>query len=200
MLTGAMKRSKLSIALVALLAIAMMMGFTGFVGVDKAFAVTDLVVKEDGTTVATLTAAQIDAITGSGNWTYSSLNNFGTKKFYSTKGTPLNNIATYCGIDFDEVGSIEIKDSTGYTKSFSKAQLFPSTSLFYYPYLVEGYTTDWEVVPTILATAYKEAKKDYTGLSTTDCLRLFRGQAALNDVNSADLVKSVAEVNFIPAP
>ncbi len=131
--------------------------------------------------------------------TYSSLNSFGSKKYYSTAGASLADVLAAGGIDSSELVSavsIEITMDDDVTTTFSKVLLL-GTPLYYYPNLSSDSTIGVDQIDTIIATVAKTVKEDYTGLSTADCLRLFRGQATLTDVNNSDFAKWITEINLI---
>jgi len=202
MLAGAIKSQRWSKLLGVLLVLTLVAGVVGFAGANSVYAATTSVdIYLDGQLQGTVDDSDISGLASYGNRTYSAVNSFGTKKFYSTAGASLADILAAGGVTSQEladVDSIEVTTEDNVTASFSKALLL-GTDLYYYPNLTSNPpSTDGAVlVPTIIATAAKQAKEDYTGLSTADCLRLFRGQSALDDVNNPDFAKWITQINLI---
>lgn len=200
MFTGVIRAQRWSKLLGVLLVLAMVLSIVGFVGANSAYAATtQVVVKYNGSTVDTVDTSEISSLASYGYRTYSTKNCQDTVKFYSTHGATLADILSYAGITSAQLANtstIEITSTDGSVEL--DKDLLLDDSLYYYPNISSNSTAGAVEVPTIIAVEEKQAKEDYTGLSSSNDLRLFRGQASLSDQSNDDLRKYITTINLKP--
>ncbi len=122
---------------------------------------------------------------------YSIINNWPAKKELVARGIKLAAVLDAAGIS-DEAKCITVKGEDGYEWSFTREQLL-ETNRFYFPGVVEGDSSNAELVEPIIAYEYMESTNQLSE-ARTDSLCLVMPQANVNEQTYHTFVKGIKEI------
>lgn len=122
---------------------------------------------------------------------YSTINNWPARKELVARGIKLAVLLDVAGIS-DEAKCITLKAEDGYESSFTREQLL-DTRRFYFPGVVEGDSSNAELVEPIIAYEYME-NTDQLSEARADSLCLIIPQANVNEQTYHTFVKNIKEI------
>ena len=126
---------------------------------------------------------------------YSTVNNWPTKKFYVAKGVAVRQLLERAGLK-EEAQTVSFLAADGYKTTLTRAQL--TETRYCYPGLLQDSREGAVEAPLLLAWEYQEDTSDLTA-ATAGKLRLFVGQLGLNDMVTAAFVKNVVTIEVLTA-
>jgi hypothetical protein len=132
---------------------------------------------------------------GLSNESYSAVNNWPAKKFYTARGVKVACLLDKAGIK-DTAQKVIVRSADGYSAVLTLEQL--QEKRYYFPRLMANSQEEAREVPAILAWAYQEGRTE-PGKTRNDKLCLFLGQKCLHDVTTVVFVKDVVSLQVLSA-